>query len=429
VVVLAAVAPPSNGGPSFDFYDGTSMATPHIAGLAAWMLGKKPHLSPDVLRSMFMTTARSTVNASGHKINDAFAQGAGEVSPLSMADPGLVFPASPHDWLAWLEGQGVDTGSGVSGIAGYNLNEPSIQVSSLVSTVTVTRKVKNVSAHKETYKASYSGSSHVTVSFSTGGTFHKTTSFAIAAGKTKTIRVKFDTASGIGSYASGFVSLVSKKHSVRIPTEIKPLALRVTPAVEGAGTSGSVEIDGTAGSDGTLTATVQGMTASTPASGHVQGDGGSLADADVTPFTVPAGTVVSRIDLDAGTGSNDLDLYLFANDGTPFDPNTDPLVALSATGSADEQLLGQIPAGDYWVVVDGFDVDPGGGDYDLTTWNVANTDAGNLDVTPDSQPVTNAGDFSMTGTYSGLDPSKVYFGQVTSTLGAESATTYVTVRP
>jgi hypothetical protein len=174
---------------------------------------------------------------------------------------------------------------------------------------------------------------------------------------------------------------------------------------------------------------VQGLVGSTPTSATVQGDSGSLAKANATSFTVPSGAVVSRIDLDAGTGSNDLDLYLFANDGTPFDPTTDALVADSATGSASEQLLGHIPAGKYWVVVDGFDVAAGGGDYSLTTWNVTQTDAHNLTLSPTSQPVTKGHPFSLTGNYSGLSPSKVYFGQVTNTLGSQSATTFVTVRP
>ncbi len=427
VAVLAAVAPPSNAGLHFDFYDGTSMATPHIAGLAAWTLGKRPHLTPAVLRSMFMTTAHDTVDASGHKVRDAFSQGAGQVSPLKLADPGLVFPAGVHDWLAWLEGQGVNTNSGVAGIPGYDLNEPSIQVSSLVSSVTLTRRVKNISGHRETYRASYAGGSRVAVSFKSKGSFHKTARYTIGAGKTRVIRIRLATAGGVGSFASGFVSLVSSRHRVRIPVEAKPLALSVTPAVQGSGTSGSVEIDGKAGANGTVTSTVQGLLGATPAPGTVQGDGGTLANADVTPFTVPTNTAVSRIDLDHKTGSNDLDLYLFANDGTAFDPNTDPLVAVSASGSPDEQILGDIPAGDYWVVVDGFDVAASGGDYTLTEWAVPNTDAGNLDLSPVSQPVTNGGTFSVTGTYSGLNASKVYFGQVTTTLGAQSATTFVTV--
>ena len=72
---------------------------------------------------------------------------------------------------------------------------------------------------------------------------------------------------------------------------------------------------------------------------------------------------------------------------------------------------------------------PGGGDYSLTTWNVTHTDAGNLTLSPTSQPVTKGHAFSLTGTYSGLSGSKVYFGQITNTLGSQSATTFVTVRP
>ncbi len=39
VSVLAAVAPPSGAGRDFDLYSGTSMSSPHIAGLAAFILG------------------------------------------------------------------------------------------------------------------------------------------------------------------------------------------------------------------------------------------------------------------------------------------------------------------------------------------------------------------------------------------------------
>ncbi len=91
---------------------------PHIAGLAAWELSKRPKLSPGELRSMFMTTAHDTVTADGHKSKDAFAQGAGQVTPRRLNDPGLVFPAGIEDWLGWLEGQGIDTGSGVPGDPG-----------------------------------------------------------------------------------------------------------------------------------------------------------------------------------------------------------------------------------------------------------------------------------------------------------------------
>jgi hypothetical protein len=430
VGVLAAVAPPSNSGQNFDFYDGTSMATPHIAGLAAWQLGKRPKLGPDELRSMFMTTAHDTVDADGHKAHDAFAQGAGQVSARRLGDPGLVFPAGIVDWFAWLEGQGISTGTGIPGIPGYELNEPSIMDSSLVSSTTLTRTVKNISGHRETYHASYKGDAGVAVSFKKNGSFSPTASYTIGAGKRLTIKIKLETVSGLDEYAMGNMTLASNQHNVRIPLVARPEALSVDDSVSGTGTSDEVAINGVAGSDGTVTATVQGLVGSTPEAGNVPQDpDGLLGNADVSAFHVPAGQAISRIDLDAGTGADDLDLYLFADDGTPFDPDNDTLVALSATGSASEQLIGKIPAGDYWIVVDGFAVESGGGNYDLTTWNVPTTDSGNLTLQPTSQSVTAGNPFSITASWSGLDADKVYFGQVTSTLASQDATTLVTVRP
>ena len=46
VSVLAAVAPPSNSDRDFDLYSGTSMASPHIAGLAAFITGVQPNWTP-----------------------------------------------------------------------------------------------------------------------------------------------------------------------------------------------------------------------------------------------------------------------------------------------------------------------------------------------------------------------------------------------
>src|SRR5262249_3235919 len=157
---------------------------------AAWQLGKRPKLTPAELRSMFMTTARDTKTANGQKFSDPFAQGAGEVSAGKLANPGLVFPAGVQDWLAWLEGQGIATGTRSPGLPGHDLNQPSIMVSSLVSSTTLTRTVKNVSGHSETYTASYAGGSDVAVSFKKGGTFNPTATYTIGAGRSQTITIE-----------------------------------------------------------------------------------------------------------------------------------------------------------------------------------------------------------------------------------------------
>src|SRR6185437_4534252 len=86
--VVAAVAPPSNHNRSWDFMSGTSMASPHIAGIGALLMAKYPSWLPSEVKSAIMTSAGDTVSTAG----DPFAQGAGFVNPKRASDPGLVYP-------------------------------------------------------------------------------------------------------------------------------------------------------------------------------------------------------------------------------------------------------------------------------------------------------------------------------------------------
>jgi subtilisin family serine protease len=145
VSVLAAVAPSSNNR-KFDFYSGTSMASPHVAGIAALYFGVHPKWSPMAVKSAIMTTASRVKKANGKRSRDYLAQGAGNVRPDRMFNPGVIFDSGEKDWLSFLEGEGFDTDAGVAAVDPSDYNSPSIAIGKLVGSQTVTRKLTAVKA-------------------------------------------------------------------------------------------------------------------------------------------------------------------------------------------------------------------------------------------------------------------------------------------
>ena len=102
VDVLAAVSPVGHQGRNYDLISGTSMAAPHIAGIAAVLKDIHPRWSPMMIKSAMMTTARDTVGTTS-----PFDQGAGNVRPTSACDPLAVLNHGILDWLGYLEHEGI----------------------------------------------------------------------------------------------------------------------------------------------------------------------------------------------------------------------------------------------------------------------------------------------------------------------------------
>ena len=410
--VVAAVAPPSNFGRSWDFYSGTSMASPHIAGIGALIKALHPSWLPSEIKSALMTTTQDTVSSA----NDPFAQGAGFVQPNGAADPGLVYPTTPNEYRQYMVGLGVqfappfDT---LTPISGSNLNQASIAVGSLVGSQTVTRRVKNVGAASATYNVSASLPGFTTVV--------SPSTLTLAPGAEGTFTVTFTrTTAGFGDWAVGSLTWTGAGHTVRSPIAVRPVAVAAPTEVHGdASASGSKTFDVRAGFTGNLENTVSGLVGVTPtvdsvSTGEYDIDNPVVdADTDVYHVVVPAGTRAARFSLDSADDTADLDLFVYLNG---------EFVDLSASGAADEQVTLLDPAeGTYDVYVNGFATPGGSTSYGISNFVVSTASVGNATVAPNPAAVTTGTPVTLTASWSGLDPAKRWFGVINYT-GTDSFT-------
>lgn len=406
VDVLASVAPPSNNGRSFDFYSGTSMSSPHIAGIGALVKAAHPTWSPAAVKSALMTTARDHATSA-----DPFAQGAGFVVPNKAVDPGLVFDAGANDWRSYMVGLGVHFSAPFNtlpAISGSDLNQASIAIGTLAGRQSVTRTVTNVGSATETYA----------VSSSVPGidiTLADSSSFSIDPGKSKALPLTV-TRSGaaVGTWAKGSLTLTSASHTVRIPVAVKPVAISAPAELSGAGTSGTRTFTVTPGFTGTIDTAQTGLVGAVPTPGTVVSGAFTPAPSASTkafPLTVAAGTAMARFDVDAANNVDDLDLFVY-KDGK--------LVAQSASASGDERVTLTDPApGTYIAYVNGYDTG-GGGAFAFTNWAVPAKDDGNLTVT-DGVPAVLGKPVDLTAAWSGLLAGQRYLGFISYT-GAKDRT-------
>ena len=393
VTILAAVAPPSNYGRDYDFYSGTSMAAPHIAGLAAIYFSEHPTWSPMMVKSAMMTTARDTVGTT-----DPFAQGSGEVVPTRMLNPGLVYDARDADWLGYLAGLGEVSGTGVPAIDPSNYNNPSIAIGQLLAPQTVTRKVTSTTAGL--FRAS----------ISVPGVSAKVSPSILnfdAAGQTKSFTVTFTrTTAPFDTAAKGTLTWTGAGTTVRSPIAVTPKAVAAPALVAGSGVTGSKAFSVTPGVTGSFPVTASGLAVNQSSEG-VLNVGQSIQKA----FTVGADAKVARFALDSANDSADLDLAVYRIVGSSAS-----LVGTSASGAADEQVTLVAPAaGTYVALLQGYANAPGTSNspfvFDFAAVTPSST-AGGFAVSP-ANPTTTAGrPITLTASWSGLSADASYLGWI-----------------
>ncbi len=409
--ILAGVSPVGYNGRLFDQISGTSMSSPHVAGLAALFKQLQPSWSPMMIKSALMTSAYDVLDGPNTNPLVIFRQGAGHVRPNNAVNPGLVFDAGFNDWLAFLCG----TTSGVSvntctalKSQGYstdasNLNTASIAIGDMAGVQTVKRRVTNVSGNPATFTASHTGLVGLNLAISPA-------SLTLQAGETKEFKVTFTQVSSTpNAYVGGQLTWTNGTSTVRIPVVVRPVALAAPAQVVGT-VAGGASYDVTFGYTGAFSATGRGLNPALLTAGSVADDPTnstcSLAapHAQLIPVAVPAGTTYARFalfDADVTAGS-DIDLCVFRGP---------TLVGSSGSGTSAEEVSLVNPVQDtYTVVVHGWGV-VGNSPFKLHAWLLGSSSAGNMTVTaPAAATVGSTGTIALG--FSGLTAGIKYLGSV-----------------
>lgn len=412
VAILAATHNGPGEAPTFGFKSGTSMSSPHIAGLAALYLGERPLATPAEIKSAMMTTAYDTVGADGAAATDPFAQGAGHVDPTRFFEAGLVYDNGPDEWLQYLQGKNLyDSGS--EPIDGSDLNLASIAIGSLSGPQTVTRSVRATTAGTYTAAASVPGLTTVVTP----------ASLTLAEGQTGTFTVTFTkTTAEAEQWTTGFLTWTGPE-TVRSPIAVYPVTADAPEDVSGEGITGSTEVTITPGITGQLPLNLGGLAPEVlqteplfPNGDPVPGHTGDENTGDEDGYSyyivdVPADSKLARFDLDSSDDEgSDLDLFVYrvvsADDLSYYETWS------SASGSADESVVLDNPTEGTYLVEAHVYAHTAPFTWDLTTAVVGEGGEGALTATPNPLPVTESTPAKYTLSWTGLEPETRYYGVV-----------------
>ena len=228
VQILAGLTPESTDvstGPQGELYQaiaGTSMSSPHAAGVSALVIAAHPTWTPGQVKSALMTSSlQAVVNVDGSKAG-VFDRGAGSIRADRALSPTLTISETAEDFVT----------SASDPLSRLDLNIPSIFVDPLPGAAVVKRTVTNVTNKAQTFKVG---------SKMAGGTkaFVSPAVFTLQPGKSKTVTVilsGIDAADGWHEGQLTFTSTRSGTTPVVVPVAVNvgeaqiSLAQSCTPA-------------------------------------------------------------------------------------------------------------------------------------------------------------------------------------------------------
>lgn len=375
----AAVVGGTYPAPEFNFYDGTSMSSPHIAGIAALMKQLHPGWSPAAIKSALMTTTTGVKLANGIADLDRFGYGAGHVNPNGATGVDLVYDAGTPDYLAFLCGLGLLNPSGSTCatfgfLAPWNLNLASL-TSEVVGRQTLWRTVTNAGSSPRTYTATVS-----TPGFNTTVT---PSTLSLAPGQQGTFSVTTQrTSAAVGAWVFGNLRWDDGTRAVVSPLTLKPLSMATPAEVDDNRVRANKAFTVATGYDGSMGKNTIGLV---PATRFVNTVASNARVCNAV--TVPAGAQWLRVALfdrdTTGLGADDLDLEVYNGAGT--------LVGSSGGTTAEELVMLKSPgAGTYQLCTVGYAPKGGSSTYTLSAWvgTAASALANSLKVVTPSTVVT-----------------------------------------
>jgi subtilisin family serine protease len=399
VNILAGFTPdPANAAPgeNFAYLSGTSMSTPHVAGVAALLRQAHPNWSPAAIRSALVTTARQDLRLPDSlSTPNSFDYGGGHIVPNDAFSPGLVYDVSDDEYDAFACGTASPAVTPAKcdelSAAGHSfnardLNQPSVSISRLANQQTVTRQVTNLGDEPESYEIELSPPPGINVAVSPPV-------LSVAAGASASFDVTLTYESGpLDLWRFGTYTWVGDDHEVRSNIAVKPASITAPAEIVSFGGTGTETFAVEFGYNGSYNPGVHGLNLPLIQNRFVDNDPTKTftrrTSNGVTEhaLAVPNDQLFLRFSLfDALTdGDDDLDMYVYYCGPTG---NACSRIGESGGPTSEERFDLYRPAGGiYGVYIHGFETDQvsggPGANYSLLGWSIGSTDdKGNMTAT------------------------------------------------
>ncbi len=386
------------------YLSGTSMSSPHIAGMAALLMGQHPDWTPAQVKSALMTTAYQDVTKEDGVIPaDPFDFGAGHAAPVSAMEPGLTYNAEFLDYMAFM--CGLEEDAFVAEASGYpcgayenagfltdpsQLNYPSIAIGELQGSQTVFRTVTDVSGMGGDYTVSLEGLEGLDVSVATyngDGELTESDNVVVSENGQAAYGITFEKNSDavIGQWIFGAVTLTGADGKVvRSPIAVMPavdVQIDVPDSVSLELRRGRASFPVQMNYSGRTSIDYAGLVEAEYYNDQVTQDPSQTfeflgAGTVYTTWSVPAGSTVARFSMRdelVEKDGADLDLYVYRC----IEFSCTELDSSQNAGSNEDVILtnpepaaGELPGNFYLTFVHGWYVPEGITDFSVQGWVV-----------------------------------------------------------